>query len=746
LLDEVMPNPNSEQLKAEKDRKRTNRSFANPNHTVVHSYNHTLLPVVKMMLPEEASSCAGDAVFSDVFFDTLMEEVAGGAPTLPCATAILANPRRTAQELLQPPQAKHPLLVEDEDVAIQPPFTPPVLCSTHQFRRIPCKARGMSKKHNSDTAFLDVPADAPHGLLLSCSLPECGESGRKFRYCSICASPVAQRNFPKRHGHGLIESARDLLAVDYTSSFKEISVFEDASGYPCIEQTVAAPTLAKPHHRRVVSFDAARLPSRAPPASQLPFTTSCYPLSEQRVAPASTSKDPRHRRGMSFDAARLASQATPVVPFATSCFPLMEHQAVAAPPASNKENPRHRRGVSFDATMVTGQEALPAAKLPFSTSCYPLMENKTATKPSSKKPPRRRGTSFDTGTFASRAAPVVQQQPPTTSCYPLSEQRVSSPTTTSNKKPHHHRRGISFDAATFARQAAPAAQQQSPATSCYSLTEQPAAAAAAPTRQHRRGMTYDATTFDSQVAPLVPRAFTTSCYPLTEQRVGSPPTTSNNKFRHRRGMSYDATTFASQVAPLVQRPDTTAPATDSTLNLSAKEQQWLALLHKPTVVKPPVATRPATDSLLNLSAKEHQWLALLHKRPDLEQGLDMTQWMKKIISFSEKERSSTVPKNVYVAPGVEQPSFAPGEFLAQWRDTIVTPPPRPKPVTIEDERASSPVAYDSSSSARSILSFEGSMSLLDEPHLVDPSASNDQFQLIEAPVVLDDVEMTNFFD
>ena len=50
-------------------------------------------------------------------------------------------------------------------------------------RRVVCKARGLSKKHNSDTAFFDIHANAPHGLLLTCSHPECVASGRKFRYC-----------------------------------------------------------------------------------------------------------------------------------------------------------------------------------------------------------------------------------------------------------------------------------------------------------------------------------------------------------------------------------------------------------------------------------------------------------------------------------------------------------------------------------------------------------------------------------
>lgn len=49
--------------------------------------------------------------------------------------------------------------------------------------RIPCKARGVSKKHCPEAAFFDVPANAPHGLLLCCSSDECAASLRRFRYC-----------------------------------------------------------------------------------------------------------------------------------------------------------------------------------------------------------------------------------------------------------------------------------------------------------------------------------------------------------------------------------------------------------------------------------------------------------------------------------------------------------------------------------------------------------------------------------
>lgn len=120
---------------------------------------------------------------------------------------------------------KHSIVIEDDfSTDMQPP--PPkknristTTTTTTPFHRIPCKARGMSKKHNSDTAFIDVPIDAPHGLLLCCSNRECVSSGRKFRYCKVCAVPVAKRNFPKRHGHGLIERADELKEIDYAATF-----------------------------------------------------------------------------------------------------------------------------------------------------------------------------------------------------------------------------------------------------------------------------------------------------------------------------------------------------------------------------------------------------------------------------------------------------------------------------------------------------------------------------------------------
>jgi hypothetical protein len=55
------------------------------------------------------------------------------------------------------------------------------LCT--EFQRIPCRARSLSQDHNSETAYFEIPNDAPHGLQLHCSHKECIRSGRRFRYC-----------------------------------------------------------------------------------------------------------------------------------------------------------------------------------------------------------------------------------------------------------------------------------------------------------------------------------------------------------------------------------------------------------------------------------------------------------------------------------------------------------------------------------------------------------------------------------
>lgn len=91
--------------------------------------------------------------------------------------------------------------------------------------RVPCHARGMSTDHNalvsywhrewnflnrkqinsllplSQTAFLEIPNDAVHGLHLLCSHPTCRGVGVKFRYCYFCKKPVTKQNFRSRHLH-----------------------------------------------------------------------------------------------------------------------------------------------------------------------------------------------------------------------------------------------------------------------------------------------------------------------------------------------------------------------------------------------------------------------------------------------------------------------------------------------------------------------------------------------------------------
>jgi hypothetical protein len=51
------------------------------------------------------------------------------------------------------------------------------------YRRVPCRARSLSETHNNDTAYFDIPRNAPHGMQLQCSHDECVLSGRRFRYC-----------------------------------------------------------------------------------------------------------------------------------------------------------------------------------------------------------------------------------------------------------------------------------------------------------------------------------------------------------------------------------------------------------------------------------------------------------------------------------------------------------------------------------------------------------------------------------
>lgn len=75
-----------------------------------------------------------------------------------------------------------------------------------QYRRVPCKARGVKSVHVARTAWIDIPDGALHGTVLLCSNAECSGSGRRFRFCNECDMPVAARNFTKRHSHGVQKS------------------------------------------------------------------------------------------------------------------------------------------------------------------------------------------------------------------------------------------------------------------------------------------------------------------------------------------------------------------------------------------------------------------------------------------------------------------------------------------------------------------------------------------------------------
>ena len=83
-----------------------------------------------------------------------------------------------------------------------------------QVFRVPCKARGVRGYHNIRNAYFDIPVNAEHGMMLVCSHEACASSGRKFRYCAVCDLPVANRNFSKRHGHGIIKPTRGCGASD----------------------------------------------------------------------------------------------------------------------------------------------------------------------------------------------------------------------------------------------------------------------------------------------------------------------------------------------------------------------------------------------------------------------------------------------------------------------------------------------------------------------------------------------------
>lgn len=103
----------------------------------------------------------------------------------------------TVDPVLTTTTAKHPLLSDDNDTDHERPLkrqvtseeesisssSPEDQDDQQQYTRVQCRARGLSNTHNVDTAYFEIPHNAPHGLLLCCTHPECQASGRKFRYC-----------------------------------------------------------------------------------------------------------------------------------------------------------------------------------------------------------------------------------------------------------------------------------------------------------------------------------------------------------------------------------------------------------------------------------------------------------------------------------------------------------------------------------------------------------------------------------
>ena len=90
------------------------------------------------------------------------------------------DPNRGAQSS-QPHAMKRQFTTTSDSSSEEQPPAKKLRRSTN--RRIKCRARGLSNSHKSENAYLEIPPDAPHGLLLSCSDLECAGSGRRFRFC-----------------------------------------------------------------------------------------------------------------------------------------------------------------------------------------------------------------------------------------------------------------------------------------------------------------------------------------------------------------------------------------------------------------------------------------------------------------------------------------------------------------------------------------------------------------------------------
>lgn len=98
-----------------------------------------------------------------------------------------------------------------------------------RISRVPCKARGISENHTAWNAYIDIPLTAVHGDELACSNDICAGSGRRFRYCAMCALPVAHRNFVKRHGHGMIGPRGQQVATKRSTALVNDEDYENDS-------------------------------------------------------------------------------------------------------------------------------------------------------------------------------------------------------------------------------------------------------------------------------------------------------------------------------------------------------------------------------------------------------------------------------------------------------------------------------------------------------------------------------------
>lgn len=135
-------------------------------------------------------------------------------------------------------------------------------------RQIPCRARGLKdEEHNASNAYFVIKPGMKHGQAMVCSHKRCIESGRKFRYCSVCDAVVAKRMFQKRHSHGMeppfflgaFENYEVLEEEPYTEEYQawkqprveqQLQNLQPQSSYPGIQ---FSPTPALPPMPSVLS-------------------------------------------------------------------------------------------------------------------------------------------------------------------------------------------------------------------------------------------------------------------------------------------------------------------------------------------------------------------------------------------------------------------------------------------------------------------------------------------------------------